>query len=352
MVEGDSSNGVYNNKYDLSYNVDGFGYRDDDIPTEHSIKWTANSNTGQTHIDDSSWPEAVRESDYGRIPYDFKLHYPVNHVLYNKPSVKQPSKKFWPSNNPDDEFDKPTFQKSIQNKLNSENIGILLFIILGLIKLKTIGFLQLMLLLTLKFKLFILAIFFKLSLLLKFIKFFKIQILPLFLISLLPTFVSLFQRLGNMQSSATQSISPGALFSNILDNNGNPLMNSIPLGTSGFSGGSATSSTRPIQTLGTLGSREFSSSNNAFSSLFNSSNFDSIGTKTVSPREIQSSPYPSNTIDETTIFNRPYSELLTSFNSSLAFFRIIFDSQNCVERVACRIAATEKIGRIPLWINW
>lgn len=326
--------------------MNGYGYKDGEIPTE-DIKWTANDNTGQTHLYDPSTSEVVEENGFGKIPYDNKLHYPVGHTFYNTPSVKLPSKNYWPSNNLDDVYDEPNFKKSIKNQLNFDNIGILAFVILGLIKLKTIGFLQFMLLLAFKFKLFMLAIFFKLSLFLKFIKFFKTLILPLFLTLLLPTLTSLFQRMGNMQSS-TQFMSPGNLFSSILGNDGNSLMNGIPSGTNG-SGGSIT---RPIQIPGILGSRVSSSSSDT--SLFNSNNIDEVETKTTnySPYEIQSFHDISDKIEEPTFLNRPYSELLTSFDPSLNIIRMIFDSENCMERIACRMAAAEKISRIPLWINW
>lgn len=201
VAEEDASNSYYNVN-DLSYNVDNYGYKEVKIPRE-SIKWTTNSQSKPIHIDDLSSSESV-EGGYGHnsySDYDVKLRYPTGHSIYYRPSVKIPE-TIYESKGLDQQYEKPKPQQPTFSKKNWKNIGVLLsFIYLGILKLKMIGFLQMLFLIGFKFKLFIIAIFFKFILLLKLMKFFKILILPVYIFSLLPILSSLYNRMANTQAS-------------------------------------------------------------------------------------------------------------------------------------------------------
>jgi len=36
----------------------------------------------------------------------------------------------------------------------------------------------------------------------------------------------------------------------------------------------------------------------------------------------------------------------------MEFFWKVMDSENCIERIACRMAVAEAAGTMPIWINW
>lgn len=184
--------------------MDNYGYKEVKIPQE-SIKWTTNSQSKPIHINDLSSSEFVG-GGYGHnsySDYDVKSRYPTGHTIYytSKPSVTIPE-TIYASKGLDQQYEKPRPQQPTYSKKNWKNIGVLLSLIyLGILKLKTIGFLQMIFLIGFKFKLFMIALFFKFILLLKLMKFFKILILPVHIFSLLPILSSLYNRMNNTQAS-------------------------------------------------------------------------------------------------------------------------------------------------------
>jgi len=201
VAEEDASNSYYNVN-DLSFNVDNYGYKEVKIPRE-SIKWTTNSQSKPIHIDDLLSSESVG-GGYGHnsfSDYDVKSRYPTGHSIYYRPKVTIPE-TIYESKDLDQQYEKSKPQQPTFSKQNWKNIGVLLsFIYLGILKLKMIGFLQMIFLIGFKFKLFMIAIFFKFILLLKLMKLFKILILPVYIFSLLPILSSLYNRMVNTQAS-------------------------------------------------------------------------------------------------------------------------------------------------------
>jgi len=298
-AEEDASNSYYNVN-DLSYNVDNYSYKEVKIPQE-SIKRTTNSQSKPIHTDDLSSSESVGGGSGHNLysDYDVKSRYPIGHTIYYRPSVTIPE-TIYESKGLDQQYEKPKPQQPTYRKKNWKNIGVLLSLIyLGILKLKMIGFLQMIFLIGFKFKLFMIAIFFKFILLLKLMKFFKIFILPVYIFSLLPILSSLYNRTANTQmsnglsasgSSASSSFSrlPGLLeggssSSGIIPSlsggaSGTTLLPGLSGGSSGINlspgiaGGSGGFNLLPGSTSGTLNPGILRDSSNTL--LFDLSHFD------------------------------------------------------------------------------
>jgi len=247
--EGDSNS--YYNVNDLSYNADDYTYKEVKIAPE-DIKWTTNGQLEQIQMDEFSPSGSVGGSgsgSYGQNSYyDLKSRYPTGHINYYRQSITKPKKLYQPLKGLGQPHKKTIPQYPISSKMDWKNIGVLPLIKLGILKLKMIGFLQLMFLIGFKFKLFMIALFFKFILLLKLMKFFKILILPVYIFSLLPTLTSMYNRMVNMQasngpsgssSSGSSSFSslPGLMSSGGFSSGSSGGGTRLPVSSSGFSGG-------------------------------------------------------------------------------------------------------------------
>jgi len=246
--EGDSNS--YYNVNDLSYNVDDYSNKELKIPPE-GIKWTTNGQSEQIHNDEFLSSGSVGGSgggSYGQNSYyDLKSRYPTGHAIYYRPSITKPKKLYQPLKELDQFNEKTITQYPISSNKNWKNIGVLPLIKLGILKLKMIGFLQLMFLIGFKFKLFLIALFFKFILLLKLMKFFKILILPVYIFSLLPILTSIYNRMVNVQASNRPSGSSPS---------GSSSFSSLPglMSGGGFSSGSSSGGTRlPVSSGGSIG---------------------------------------------------------------------------------------------------
>lgn len=64
--------------------------------------------------------------------------------------------------------------------------------------------------------------------------------------------------------------------------------------------------------------------------------------------------FASFKLDDSDSFGgRPIDTLLESrHDPALDVFQQVLDTEKCVERIACRIAAAENTGIMPFWINW
>jgi len=233
LVAGEGDSNRYYIVNDLSYNVDDYSNKEVKIPPE-DIKLTTN---GQSeHTDEFSSSGSVGGSSggsYGQNSYyDFKSRYPTGHTIYYRPSITKPKKLYQPLKGLNQPHEKTIPQYPISSKIDWKNIGVLSLIKLGILKLKKIGFLQLIFLIGIKFKLFMIALFFKFILLLKLMKFFKILILPVYIFSLLPTLISMYNRMVNMQASNGLSGSSSS---------GSSSFSSLPsfMSSGGFSSGSS-----------------------------------------------------------------------------------------------------------------
>lgn len=243
------------------------------------------------------------------------------------------------------------------NTIDWHKIGMLALIKLGIVKLKTIGFFNTLLLLVFKFKLYMIAVFFKFLLIMKLLKFFKILLVPLFLVRLLPTIFQLLSSsmqlvdtmrrpTGSSASSTTQTGQTDGLLTN-RPGLPNVLRPGGSIGTSGteiISGGG-----------GAAGSAGLSGGG-SFSSMSGGSSGGTLlpGTIAGGNRFPGGTGLASFKLDDSDLFSgRPTDSLLESrHDPALDIFQQVLDSEKCVERIACRIAAAEKTGIMPFWINW
>lgn len=57
-------------------------------------------------------------------------------------------------------------------------------------------------------------------------------------------------------------------------------------------------------------------------------------------------------IDELQLLGGNPNDQSKIFDPTLAIYQNILDTEKCTERIACRIAVTEKVGVMPHWVNW
>lgn len=289
VAEEDISTG-YQNAYDLTYNSGGYGLKEYDNP-------------------ETSWSGSVGESgNWNQLPYKINdQHSAAAHKYYGFKAPSSPTKY----------HHKPIHHK--ENTVDWKKISILAFIKLALAKLQAIGFLKILFLLGFKFMLYVKAIIFKFIFLMKKMKFFKILGLPLFVIKFLPTFIQLLSMMGQLFDIGRRPAYniPGFPESNTLPTNvlGGLLPNRP--GTTGT--GIVTGNSGTGLTGGTISNR---------------------------PARISSS---SSRLDDLNLINRQYYQLV---DPTIDIFQKVLDSEKCVERIACRIAAAKKAGILPFWINW
>lgn len=208
----------------------------------------------------------------------------------------------------------------IYDKIDWQKVGILALFKVGLAKLKAFGFLKILFLLVFKLKMFLIAMFFKFLLIMKLMKFFKLLMIPMVLLMLVP-----------LMSSLASPMLVGGLLSipqRIIQYLTEPV----------YAPAAATAATKystladPVALPGTSSAK----------TTGNSGDSSSASTASIAAK-----------LDET------YSSLgirrldsLKMIDPSLNVFQKVLESEKCVERIACRMAVVEKVGILPMWINW
>jgi hypothetical protein len=197
------------------------------------------------------------------------------------------------------------------DKIDWHKIGILALFKIGLVKLKVFSFLKLLFLLLFKLKLFLIAMFFKFLLIAKLTKLFKLIIIPLIILALLPLIAGFFS--APMLVGGLLSI-PGRILEYLTE----PVY-------------------APVE---------------ATAATAYSAPGGSAVLPTVASAKIGGSPAPSKPGGgELNALNRRRLDTLELFNPAMTVLRKLMDSQKCVERIACRMAVAEKIEILPVWIN-
>lgn len=217
-------------------------------------------------------------------------------------------------------------------------IGAAALVKLGLAKLKAFALLNALLVLLFKVKAFAVAAVFKFALLLKLLKFFKTLSVPLLLAPLLAL-------LSSPLALGALSAIPSRLLQSLLPpNNLSPAASAVP-GLPGLSGLPGVLS--PGQNV--IGpAQALSPGQNVIgpSQALSPGGVPGSGRPTgragpaLRPSAVAKSDGPSDSPEE-------------SFYPILDVFRDMLDSEEkCVDRIACRMAAAEKSGAMPSWINW
>lgn len=311
---------------DLTYNVGHNGYTEDEIST--------------VVRNEQIYPETVWSNTnyWDRPPYG---------VGY--PSVQQPNTVVKYENI-------PIRPKEYEIKFDWHRIGILALIKFALFKLKTIGFLKFLFLLAFKFKLFITGVFLKFFLIFKLMTIYKSLILPLFFLQLTPTLMQLFSIPGqimNTMMNAQQSATTAIPRPSILDGPtsvfrpGAGAIDSIirpGAGNTGTASPGGNSGTTGVFVPGGPGGNP----GTFIPGLTGLPGQTRLGeTITNSGKDIT-----FNKIDDLNLIDRQPNESYGLFDPTIDIYQTILDSEKCVERIACRIAVTEKGGVMPSWVNW
>ncbi|XP_025198294.1 uncharacterized protein LOC112596723 [Melanaphis sacchari] len=264
------------------------------------------SSSGQTGSYGGGVP-TIGRPPYGvaAVPYPYPVGY-KHHVSYisNVPPAYPYGHRPTGQYNMNSNFNQQV--QMIYDKIDWHKVGMIALFKIGLAKLKAFGFLKILFLIVFKLKMFLIAMFFKFLLIAKLMKLFKLIMIPLILMTLLPLILSLF--------SAPMLV--GGLLtipSRILDFLTGPV----------FVPASATAATK-VFTESTPITGTAAGKNGVLPPSF-------------------SKP------DDITVSDH---RRLDMFNPALTVFRRVLDSEKCVERIACRMAVVEKAGVLPVWINW
>jgi len=273
---------------------------------------------------------------------------------YGPPKITAPQKPILES--PQQKIETPISNTS--SVVDWRLIGILSLIKLGIVKLKSIAIIKLLLFLVFSLKLLLIPVSFKLLLL---FKFFKVMIVPFLFVPLLLTSLifplvlsSLFTIPGrfirflftpnsstNQPSNMTPSVP--ALMPSIPSNMLPIIPSNMPSTPGNIRPGFVPFVPRP----GSL---------NPPAAGIATQPANTPGMPTVA-RHLDYFPSNKNETPSTKsdTSHLPYgwhSEYLEASYPIVDVFWKIIDSEKCVERIACRMAATEEAGTMPIWINW
>lgn len=388
----------YGDSYDLTYNT-GEHNQTDDFVGKYG------SNLDRPVMESELLQDATA---YGS--YDYSPNTPPS--TNYQPTIKNYHRPFSTNNRPlDMNFHpprmmvKPTYP-SVDSRpytgLSWKTIGIMVLVKLGMVKLKAIAVLNTVFIVLIKLKLFLMAMFFKFHLLLKFLMFFNILVFPLYLLPtismlarFLPTILMNFSRIFNRNNNFTPGDQIAAALSNYLSTiYGNDFQTSMSNGMSSQSSQSGYSTTFPISYMTVEPSTRFplyyrptaTSNNNQQMSIIPQSQLrntepnppskptssDDLLTDTnrsspkqddqpidanpentpVVPNEIEAN---SSNLKYNNLLYSPYEQnhkTLVEYESTMEVFRKLLDSNTCVERIACQMAVVEKASNMALWINW
>lgn len=201
--------------------------------------------------------------------------------------------------------------QTIIDKIEWHKVGILALLKVGMAKLKLFSFLKLLFLLVFKLKLFMIALFFKFLLALKLMKFFKLLMIPLILIGVLPI----------ISSIASPSLVGGLL--------------SIPTRIIDYLTG-------PVYVPGTApAATKHSAADSAAQSSVTSA-------KNSPPSSSSAGLLERAGVDSQDRRRREFAGLS---DATFEVLQKVLDSEKCLQRIACRLAVVEKPGTLPAWVN-
>jgi len=325
--------------YDSSHNIGGHEYYTGSETPGKDTGFISKEQPAQIHtktLSSSGYLEESSSDSDTQDTYSFTARYPVGHGSYSQiPSITLPSTVYqYPNVLQVDHNELNVIRQPNKNKVNRPITAMLTIMKLGLIKLKTIGIIQFSVLLISKIKLFTIAVFFKLLLIFKLIKFYKAFTLQLLYLPLLPIFTPMLNNTSNMTASQTSKL--------------NGLLQSIFGNFSGIS----FSETPPTLNGSRVRDSNLRGHSTAGRLLPESSGVGDLPlagrTETVIPTRSFTSDYKYDSHSS----DRLHNVALTLFDPILAIIRNVFKSENYVKKMSCRIAVAEKSHIIPIWINW
>lgn len=236
----------------------------------------------------------------------------------------------------------PTIKEvPIINELLWRRIGIMALIKLGLVKMKVIGFIKILYFFLFKLKFVLIILFLKFFSLLKFIKLSSLPLLflPLtaiiFLMAMktLPVYTSLILDINNIPSIFSAPNTPIPTYDEEVINS--------PDETIKFT----------EEIVSTPGEITYVPSGQTQTLIVPPDETDTVVIPSGQTQFISGPDIPPDVIDAFNNFGLRY-EPLEIMDPTLDLFQKELNSEKCVERIACKIAATGKTGIIPLWINW
>ncbi|CAI6363921.1 unnamed protein product [Macrosiphum euphorbiae] len=300
VAEEDGSTG-YHDSYDVGYNNRPIGNPND------GTGWSSPGGYGAGVV-----------PTMGRPPYGMAAPYPYpaghmvapgykQHVTYNSNMPPAYANSHRPAGQYNMQSNLHQQVQMIYDKIDWHKVGILALVKVGLAKLKAFGFLKILFLLVFKLKMFLIAMFFKFLLIAKLMKLFKLLMIPLVLITLLPLIMSLF--------------SAPMLVGGIL---------SIPRRIIEFL-------TEPMYVPATAATKLYT---------------DPTALPGTAVGKNGGLPASLNKPEDSPVHDKRRLEMLELFDPALTVFQKVLDSEKCVERIACRMAVVEKAGILPVWINW
>lgn len=246
------------------------------------------------------------------------------------------------------------------NEVIWRRIGLIALIKLGLIKMKTIGFIKILILILFKLKFILITLFLKFITLLKFVKFSILQVL------ILPLTAIIFF----MTMIATPMNTP---LMNNLNNNNNldtiPTLNTLIPNNKDVSMPSETKfffdTTPSGETIFIPSVEEVLIPSSEETIIYvpsgetitipGNDNFPLSGgmrNPSRSPISVISNSNTQSDIDNINFRGGLQYEPIEVLDPTLDLFQKELNSETCVERIACKIAATGKTGIIPLGMNW
>jgi len=261
---------------------------------------------------------------------------------------------------------KTTIEIPSINEVIWRRIGLMALIKLGLVKMKTIGFIKILFLILFKLKFVLITLFLKFITLLKFIKFSILQLLILSLTTII-FFMTMKATpmntplMNNLNNSNNNNPSTFPTFNTLIPNNKDismpaemffiettpsdekiliPLNEQISVEEVLIPSSEETIVSIPADEIITI------PANNNFPF------FERVRNPSQSPISVIPNSNTQSDIDNINFRDGLQYEPIEVLDPTLDLFQKELNSETCVERIACKIAATGKTGIIPLGMNW
>jgi len=301
--------------------------------------------------DANSNPEIPEGQLFKHIPPTYKIDFNTQPIIDAQQDslTLQPPESVPAVQNNMSSLPQPTMKKvPIINELLWRRIGIMALIKLGLVKLKVIGFIKILFFLLFKFKFFLIVLFLKFFSLLKFIKFSSLSFLFLPLAAVI-FLTDIYNNSGIF--SATNTPIPKYNEEVMKSLNGTIQFIEEIISTPGETTYVPTGQIETVVVPSGQTETVVVPSGQIETVVVPSGQIETVVVPSGQSQLIPNSNAPPGVINAFKNLGLQY-EPLEVMDPTLDLFQMELNSEKCVERIACKIAATGKTGIIPLWINW